>query len=133
MPIEDLYERRALKKEVDVFQNEQIEFFKNFESITLLECLFNLPLPEAYRDILLMVLHDRISRGLRSSVLADIDGDGHWELIGMENPYIKLTTGTSDPKKGFHSAYDLPFPVLKGHDTNNTHTAFQANLFKPLG
>ncbi|MBT3921204.1 MAG: hypothetical protein HOF21_01390, partial [Nitrospina sp.] len=71
-------------------------------------------------------------------VLVDVDADGYWELLGMENPYTKIAYskptlgfGTPDPKKGYYTAYDLPFPVLKGYDTNNLDTVFRNNLFKP--
>ena len=80
-----------------------------------------------------MVLYERISAGIRSGVLADIDGDGYWELLGMENMWTIVAVGISDPQKGYHTAYDLPFPVLKGYNTGKTDPASMTNLFKSRG
>jgi hypothetical protein len=121
------------KKIEEDLSNNNVVFLQNMDSVVLLEGLFNLSLPETFRENIKMVLYERISVGIKQGMLVDLDSDGYWELLGMENPYTLPTRGTPDPEKGFFSAYDLPFPVLKGYDTGNTRTAFMQNLFKPRG
>jgi outer membrane protein assembly factor BamB len=121
------------KIEEDLSKNNNLVFLQNMDSVVLLVGLFNLPLPETIREEIKMVLYERISQGVKSGLLVDLDSDGYWELLGMENRYFKPTRGIPDPQKGYYSAYDLPFPVLKGYATGNTHTAFRHNLFKPRG
>jgi hypothetical protein len=115
----------------DLSENNNLVFLKTLDSIVLLEGLFNLSLPEAFKEVMKLVLYERVSQGVKSGVLVDLDGDGYWELLGMENPYTQPTRGIPDPQKGYYSAYDLPFPVLKGYDTGNNHTVDRPNLFKP--
>jgi hypothetical protein len=102
-----------------------------------LKGLFNLSLPETLKVTIRKLLHKKVSAGIRSGVLVDLDGDEYWELLGMENKFAKLTTisnkEVSDFQKGYHTAYDLPFPVLSGYGTNNIDTAFRTNLFKSRG
>jgi outer membrane protein assembly factor BamB len=112
------------------WKNESIVYLQTLDSLSLLKSLYNLPLPEAFREIIQKVLYERISQGVKSGVLVDLDGDKYWELLGMENRYTEITEGRSDPKKGYYTAYDTPFPILTGYNPNNTHTAFRANLFK---
>ena len=71
-----------------------------------------------------MVLYERISAGVKNGVLVGLDSEGYWELLRMENAYFEPTRGVPDPEKGYYSAYDLPFPVLKGYATGNTQAAF---------
>jgi hypothetical protein len=116
-----------------IFEKENIAFLQSVDSITLIKALFNLSLPDSFKELLTKVIHERgMASGVLSGVLVDLDADGYWELLGMENPYQKVTfLGDEDPEKGYYTAYDLPFPVLKGYDTNNLDTAFLKNLFKP--
>ena len=92
-------------------------------------------MPETFKEIIQEVLYERISQGIKSGVLVDVDGDRYWEILGMENRYTaEIFTGEkqeSDPKKGYNTAYDTPFPIHTGYNPINTHTAFRANLFKP--
>jgi outer membrane protein assembly factor BamB len=108
-----------------------IAFFRTLDSDVLLRGLFTLSLPKDFKAIIQAVLYERVSIGVRSEVLADIDGDGYWELLGMENPWAIVAVGVFDPHKGYYTAYDLPFPVLQGYDTGVTNSAFRTNLFKP--
>jgi hypothetical protein len=122
------------KVKEDLPENLKVAFLQSLDSIDLLKGLFNFSLPESFRDTMQKLLQKRVSQGIKSAVLVDVDGDGFWEMLGMENSFNKVTTMSnvevSDAEKGYHTAYDLPFPVLKGYDTRNLDTSFGANLFK---
>jgi outer membrane protein assembly factor BamB len=118
-------------------EKENILFLQTLDSISLLTGLFNLSLPEPFKNAIQKVLYEKVSQGVRSGALVDLDGDRYWELLGMENSFTQLTTiktmKASDSQKGYYTAYDLPFTVLKGFDTNKVHSAFMTNLFKSRG
>ena len=110
---------------------EIFAFLRNFDSYTLLKAIFNVPLPKYFKNRIFTILHERgAGQGIKDSILVDVDADGYWEILGMGNQFRKTKWGVSDPEKGYYSAYDLPFPVLKGYDTNNLDTAVMKNLFK---
>jgi hypothetical protein len=108
-------------------KNESIVYLQSFDSISLLKSLYNLPLPETFREIIQEVLYERISNGIQSGVLVDVDGDRYWEILGIENRYTK-TTRRSDPKKGYYTAYDTPFPIHTGYDPINTQSEFRESI-----
>ena len=64
-----------------------------------------------------------------------MDGDGYWEILGMEDVYTaEIFAGVKEefyPKKGIYTAYDTPLQIHTGYNPINTHTGFRANLFKP--
>jgi len=142
----------------DALKKEMFAFLRNFDSITLLKVIFNisssifyenqiftilhekgvrdnmfadLEAEEVFEDIIIHTLLERgAGQGIKDGILVDLDADGYWEILGMGNLNLDTKWGVSDPEKGYYTAYDLPFPVLKGHDTNNLDTAVMKNLFK---
>jgi hypothetical protein len=59
-------------------KNESTAYLQTFDSFSLLKSLYNLPLPETFREIIQEVLYERISQGIKSGILVDVDRDRYW-------------------------------------------------------